>query len=226
MAAGDGGAASIYDPAAYGDGCAPYYDQLYPNVPGGVVGALAALAGGGRALELGLATGRVAVPLRARGVVVHGVDASLLMLSRFRARPLTAPVHAAAGDISALPYERAFRLVFALVGTLGLLPSAGLQLRCLREVVRVLEPGGAFLCETFDEGAEARPATHSYPVLTPGGPVRYGVTFLPTPSRILDELADAAGLALSSRWGSWARAPFVPGRSHCISVYRTPVASP
>ena len=215
-----------FAPAAYGDSCAAYYDQLYPNVPAGLVGALAGLAGGGPVLELGLATGRVAVPLRARGVAVHGVDASFLMLSRFRARPSATRVHAAAGDMSALPYRRRFRLVFALVGTLGLLPSAELQLRCLREASRVLLPGGTFLCEAFDETAETEPATHSYPILTPAGLAHYRVTFLPTPPPVLDELAAAAGLALAQRWGDWARAPFVPGRAHCISVYRTPVAEP
>ncbi len=215
---------NAFDPAAYGDSCATYYDQLYPNVPAGLVAALAGLAGGGPALELGLATGRVAVPLRARGVDVHGVDASLLMLSRFRARPTAAGVRAAAGEMCALPYGRAFRLVFALVGTLGLLPSVERQRQCLREAVRVLEPGGAFLCEAFDESAAARPETHSHLIVTPAGLAHYSVTFLPTPPAVLDELAGAAGLSLAERWGSWARAPFVPGRAHCISVYRTPAA--
>jgi len=215
---------NAFDPAAYGDSCAAYYDQIYPTVPAGVVAALAALAGGGPALELGLATARVAAPLGARGVAVHGVDASLRMLSRFRARPSAAPVLAAAGDICALPYRRAFRLVFALVGTLGLLPSVELQRRCLREAARVLEPGGAFLCEAFDESPAARPETHSHPILTPAGLAHYRVTFLPTPPAVLDGLAAAAGLALAERWGSWSRTPFVPGRAHCISVYRAPDA--
>ena len=213
-----------FAPASYGDSCAAYYDQLYPNVPAGLVAALAGLAGGGPVLELGLATGRVAVPLRARGVAVHGVDASFLMLSRFRARPAASGVHAAAGNMSALPYRRSFRLVFALVGTLGLLPSAELQLRCLREASRVLVPGGTFLCEAFDDTAETEPATHSYPILTPAGLAHYRVTFLPTPPPVLDELAAAAGFALVERWGDWARAPFVPGRAHCISVYRSSAA--
>lgn len=215
---------NAFDPAAYGDACAAYYDQIYPNVPAGLVGALASLAGAGPALELGLATGRVAVPLRERGVGVHGVDASLLMLSRFRARPAAAPVRAAAGDMTALPYRRAFRLVFSLVGTLGLLPSAELQLRCLKEASRVLEPGGALLCEAFDDVAAARPETHACPVLTPDGLAHYSVTFLPTPPAVLDAIAEAAGLALAERWGGWARAPWVPGPAHCISVYRTPAA--
>lgn len=216
---------SPFHPSAYGDSCALYYDQLYPNVPAGLVRALVGLADGGPALELGLATGRVAIPLRAAGVTVHGVDSSLLMLSQFRRRPRSASIHAAGGDIASLPYRRHFRLVFCLVGTLGLLPSRELQLRSLREAARVLHPGGAFLCETFDENAADGPSTHSHPVLTPTGVQRYTVTFLPTPPPLLDDLATAAGLSLDSRWGSWAQAPHSAGRPHCISVYRKPLAA-
>ena len=214
---------SPFNPSTYGDSCALYYDQLYPNVPAGLVRTLVALADSGPVLELGLATGRVALPLRAAGVTVHGIDASLLMLSQFRHRPRSATIHAAAGDISLLPYRSCFRLLFCLVGTLGLLPSLHLQLRCLREVFRVLQPGGAFLCETFDESAADRPSTHSHPVLTPQGVQHYSVTFLPTPPHVLDDLAASAGLSLSSRWGNWAQAPHSVGRPHCISVFRKPI---
>ena len=211
---------SLFNPSAYGDSCALFYDQLYPNVPAGLVRALVALAADGPALELGLATGRVALPLRSAGVMVHGIDSSLLMLSQFRRRPRSATIHATAGDFSLLPYRRHFRLVFCLVGTLGLLPAPELQLQCMREASRVLQPGGAFLCETFDESAADRPSTHSHPVITPTGVQHYTVTFLPTPPQVLDRFATAAGLSLASRWGNWAQAPHSADRPHCISVYR------
>jgi len=214
---------SLFNPSAYGDSCALFYDQLYPNVPAGLVRVLVALADGGPALELGLATGRVALPLRTAGVPVHGIDSSLLMLSQFRHRPRFASIHATAGDISALPFRPHFRLVFCLVSSIGLLPSPQLQLQCMREAFRVLQPGGAFLCETFDESAADRPSTQSHPVITPTGVQHYTVTFLPTPPQVLDHLATVAGLSLASRWGSWAQAPHSVGRPHCISVYRKPL---
>ena len=209
-----------FRPAGYGDSCALFYDQLYPNVPAGLVRALVALANGRPALELGLATGRVALPLSAAGVTVSGIEASVLMLSQFMRRPNASTVRVVGGDFSSLPFRGPFGLVFCLVGTLGLLPSRQLQTRCLREVSRVLEPGGAFLCEAFNDADARDPITHNHPILTPSGVQSYSVTFLPTPPHSLDALASAAGLTLAARWGDWSQMPYAHGRPHHISVYR------
>ena len=78
-----------YTAATYGDRIAESYDRMYPGGSGvqPAVEVLAKLAGGGRALELGIGTGRVAHPLAERGVAVHGIDASQAMVDRLRAKP-------------------------------------------------------------------------------------------------------------------------------------------
>lgn len=209
-----------FDPASYGDSCAEYYDQLYPSVARGQVEALEELSRGGLALELGLATGRVALPLAARGVEVHGVEASPAMLGRFRFLPRASSVRAVAGDFSRLPYRGPFRLVFSLVGTLGLLPSRRLQASCLREVARVLEPGGTFVSEAHDLAPADQASTVEHAILTPNGARTYRVTFLPTPPTVLDGLASAAGLSLRARWSGWSREPWDGRRPHHVSLYR------
>jgi SAM-dependent methyltransferase len=209
-----------FRPADYGDSCALFYDQLYPRVAPGLVRTLVALAHGRPALELGLATGRVSLPLSAAGVAVSGIEASVPMLSQFLRRPDASSVRVVGGDFSALPFRGPFGLVFCLVGTLGLLPSRPLQARCMREVARVLEVGGSFLVEAFEDADAHGPITHHHPVLTLSGVQSYSVTFLPTPPHVLDALASAAGLTLETRWGNWSHTAYSHGRPHHVSVYR------
>lgn len=207
-----------YHPAHYGDACAEFYDQLYPTVPTGLIAALLGLAEGGAVLELGLATGRVAIPLSQAGVQMHGIESSWRMLQAFRQRVASDRVHAIAGDFCAMPYRPHFQLVYCLVSTLGLLPDQASQWRCLKEVARVLRPGGVFLCECFDP-ADARPSCHVHLIHTPGGWREYHVSHWPTPPATLDALAHAAGLVLDQRWGDWAGRPFRPEHAHCVSIY-------
>jgi SAM-dependent methyltransferase len=192
----DGRDAVRHDPGAYGEGCASYYDQIYPRVPADLVDALAELAAGSPALELGLATGRVARALAARGVEVHAVEASRAMLRQFRMHGDHAAVAAVRGDMSDLPYRRTFGLVFALCGTLELLPTRALQQRCIGEVARVLRPGAWFVCELSGLAGGGRIDTE-VPVVTAQGVRPYRVSLLPMPREACAAMLEELGLVPS-----------------------------
>lgn len=212
---------SAYRPAAYGDGCAPFYDQLYPSRESGLLDALAALAGSEPALDLGIGTGRVALPLARRGVRVHGVEASLEMLARFRERAGAAEVPVVEGDFAEAELGGPFGLAYALVSTLYLLPTLALQRACLANVARHLRPGGLLLAELFSgRGSFPRPEVTESPIVTPTGVRLYRVTTLATPLEVLDAMASECGLRLDERWADWRRAPWVAASPRAICLYR------
>jgi SAM-dependent methyltransferase len=160
-----------------------------------MVDTLATLAVGRPALELGLATGRVARALAARGVDVHGIEASAAMLRQFREHSDHAAVPAVLGDIVQLPYGNAFGLVFALCGTLELLPTRAQQQRCLAEVSRVLRPGGWFACELSGLEGEGGRIDTSVPFISAAGARTYRVSLLPIAASDWTERVREAGLA-------------------------------
>lgn len=158
-----------YEPSTYGDRFADVYDDWYGSVTDveACTKRLAAVvdaAGGGPVLELGVGTGRLALPLVARGLEVHGIDASPAMVEQLRAKPGGHSVHVTVGDMADLVLEREarFAMVFVAFNTFFNLGSEEAQLRCLRRVAEVLAPTGRFVLEAFvpdDEllsGAEAR----------------------------------------------------------------------
>lgn len=205
--------------AAYGDGCASFYDALYPAIEPGLISCLADLAGGGPALELGLATGRAALPLAATGVEVHGVEASPAMLDRFRAKNGSGAVRAIAGDFATAGYDTRYRLIYSLVSTFYLLPSLDRQRACLASIARHLAEDGVFVNETYESPPGTAAVTHEHALLLDGQVRAYRVTTLSTPLPVVDDLAAAAGLALHARWSDWRRTPLAPGRPRQISVY-------
>jgi SAM-dependent methyltransferase len=115
------------------------------------------LAGDGPVLELAIGTGRVALPLGARGITVQGVDASAEMVARLRAKPGGESILVTIGDMAEVPVTGQFTLVYLVFNTLFGLPSAGRQAECFRNVARVLGPGGAFVIECFVPDLAARP---------------------------------------------------------------------
>jgi SAM-dependent methyltransferase len=133
-----------YEAATYGDRIAPIYDLLYPPVPDAeeAAAALAALAGGRPVLELGIGTGRMALPLVALGVEVHGIDVSAAMLEQLRRKPGGAAIPVVVGDFTDMPPGGAYGVVFEAFNTLFALPDQDAQLRCLQSVAERLEPGG------------------------------------------------------------------------------------
>ena len=142
-----------YDASTYGDRFADIYDDWYGDVTDAqaCTARVAALAGGGPVLELGVGSGRLALPLAARGVAVHGIDASHEMLARLRAKPGGDDVHLTAGDMAdlALDDPPPFAVVLAAFNTFFNLPTREAQERCLARVATLLAPDGLLLVEAF-----------------------------------------------------------------------------
>ncbi len=138
------------DPAFYGERWADVYDERHGSLdPAAAVEFLAGLAGDGPVLELAIGTGRVALPLGARGITVQGVDALAAMVARLRAKPGGESILVTIGDMAGVPVTGQFTLVYLVFNTLFGLLSAGRQAECFHNVARVLGPGGAFVIECF-----------------------------------------------------------------------------
>ncbi|CAN5743986.1 class I SAM-dependent methyltransferase [soil metagenome] len=157
-----------YDAATYGDRFVDVYDDWYGSITDtqACVAALAGLAGAGPVLELGVGTGRLAVPLVQRGLDVTGVDASQAMLDRWAVNQATAPVGdhppgravAVLGDMAAPPTGGGpFALAFVAYNTLFNLVTAEAQQTCFSAVAAALAPGGRFVVEAFVPDPEAGP---------------------------------------------------------------------
>ena len=233
-------------PASYGDRWADVYDDEHAFLdPAPAVEVLARLAQGGRALELGIGTGRVAIPLLRRGVEIHGIEASEAMVARLREKLGGDDLPVALGDMADVAVEGRYTLVFALFNTFFSLLDQGRQTACFANVARVLTPSGVFLLECavpdlagFEQGLhvwdvkpdvvrlEARvhdrvnQRVTSQHLLVGGG----GVRLLPVAFRYvwpseLDLMARLAGLRLRERWSSWRGHPFTASSRSHVSVY-------
>jgi SAM-dependent methyltransferase len=241
--------AGFDDPAFYGDRWAGVYDEHHAGMdPSAAVEFLAGLAGDGRALELAIGTGRVALPLAGRGIAVEGVDASEEMVARLRAKPGGEVIPVAMGDMADVPVDGPFRLVYLVFNSLFGLLSQARQADCFRGVARVLGPGGAFVIECFvpdlarfDRGQRVQAVTvtedsatvevsrHDAALQRVTSQIitldARGVHLGPVALRYswpgeLDLMAEAAGLRLAERHGDWDRRPFGSGSAKHISVYR------
>jgi SAM-dependent methyltransferase len=227
----------VLPPEAYGEAFADVYDDWYPDVSDvdGTVAALAELAAGRRVLELGIGTGRLALPLRAVGVDVHGVDASPAMVERLREKPGGTEIPVTVADFAESLPEGPFGVVFAAFNTLLNVTGPGALERCLELVHERLEPGGHLVVEAIvptDEvppsGVDVRSVTADEVVLSvfkthPGTDVvtgsivslteAGGVRLRPWSIRTLgpqalDALATAAGFDVVARHGGWRGEPF------------------
>jgi SAM-dependent methyltransferase len=241
--------AGVDDPAFYGDRWAAVYDDHHEQIdPGPAVEFLAGLAGDGRVLELAIGTGRVALPLAARGISVEGVDASAAMVERLRAKPGGESIPVTVGDMAEVPVSGRFRLVYLVVNTLFGLLSQERQAQCFGNVARALEPGGMFVIECFvpdlarfdrDQRVQARSVTGNSAVIEvsrhdkvqqritsqvitidgEGMQLRPVVIRYSWPAE-LDLMAGQAGLRLAARYADWDRGPFSSASSSHISVYQ------
>ncbi len=241
--------AGFDDPAFYGERWADVYDERHASLdPAAAVEFLAGLAGNGLVLELAIGTGRVALPLAARGLVVEGVDASAAMVQRLRAKPGGNSIKVAIGDMAEVPVSGPYRLVYLVFNSLFGLLTQEQQASCFRNVARVLGPGGAFVIECFvpdltrfDRGQrmEALDVTEdsasfvlsrhdavrqrvTTQVVTLDGP---GMRMWPVAIRYcwpseLDLMAAQAGLQLTERYADWNRRPFDSASGGHVSVYR------
>src|SRR5579864_6705522 len=222
-----------------------------PNVLVPTVELLAEFAGDGAALEFAIGTGRVACPLAARGVPVSGIELSIPMAERLRAKDDAQRIKVTIGDMATTQVEGRFRLVYLVFNAIGNLTTQDQQVACFANAAAHLEPGGHFLIEVgvpdlrcLPPGEDARVFAHA-----PGyvGYDRYtdlvaqqamshhftadesGVRESKTPFRYvwpseLDLMAKLAGMTLEHRWAWWDRSPFTDeSRSH-VSVWRLPEA--
>src|SRR6266700_6882402 len=134
-----------YEASTYGERIASVYDVLYPPGPDvdEAVELLAGLAGTGRVLELGIGTGRVAVPLAARGVDIQGIDVSEAMVAELRAKPGREAIPVTLADLTHVPVEGAFRLIYVAFNTFFVLMTQEAQVACLQSVAERLTGDGA-----------------------------------------------------------------------------------
>jgi SAM-dependent methyltransferase len=214
------------------------------------VDVLAELAGPGPALELGIGTGRIALPLAQRGVPVHGIDMSRAMVARLKAKPGGGAIGVTIGDFATARVDGTFSLVYLVFNTISNLTSQEAQVACFRNAAAHLAPGGCFLIENgvpdlrrLPPGQTAVPfevspnrwafdnydvATQSmssnYFVLGPDGQGEYtSMPFRYVWPAELDLMAQLAGMRLRDRWEGWTRQPFTSeSRSH-VSVWEKPV---
>jgi SAM-dependent methyltransferase len=236
-----------YGKATYGEGIADVYDDWYGGYSEQAIRTLAELARGGRVLELGIGTGRLALPLQALGLQVHGIEASPAMSEKLRAKPGGGAIGLTIGDFAEVAVEGRFALVFVAFNTFYSLLSQDDQVRCFENVARHLEPAGSFVVEAFvpDYGRpsgrqvmrlmklredEARlylslvdPSTQQVTAqhVTLSA---HGVRLFPVKLRYawpseLDLMARAAGLVLAHRWSSWHKDSYGPDSTKHISVY-------
>src|SRR5712692_6541868 len=135
----------------FGESVAATYDDssdvFDPGAVDAVADALAGLAGQGRALELGIGTGRIALPLARRGVPVHGIDLSRAMVARLRAKPGGDAIGVTIGDFATIRVDGTFSLAYLVFNTIMNLTTQDAQVVCFRNVAAHLEPGGRFVIE-------------------------------------------------------------------------------
>jgi SAM-dependent methyltransferase len=243
------GGSEGYEASIYGDRMADFYDELptHPADADAAVACLAELARGGPVLELGIGTGRVALPLAARGVSVSGIDASEAMVAKLRSKPDGDQIPVTIGDFAVVEVPGRFSLIFVAYNTFFVLLDAATQRHCFAGVADRLRPDGRFVIEAFvpdpgrferDQHIEVRHVGLDSAVISVSrhdgstqrvdsllmrladGDVRTWPVCLrySYPSE-LDLMAERAGLRLEHRWGGWDREPFTDDSVKHVSVY-------
>jgi SAM-dependent methyltransferase len=234
--------------ARYDESAADMFD---PAVVNPVVDFLVALAGDGRALELGIGTGRIALPLAQSGVPVHGIELSRAMVARMRAKEGSEGVGVTVGDFSTTTVDGAFSLAYVVFNTILNLTTQSAQVACFRNVAAHLEPGGCFVIEAavpglrrlppgetirafhvsetswgFDEYDVAQQGltSHHFEIVD-GTLERVSIPFRAVWPSELDLMAELAGMRLRERWGGWEREAFTGDSRKHVSVWEKPSGS-
>lgn len=240
----------MHDDGYFDEAVAARYDEdtAEMSTPEGVapvVDFLAQAASGGRALELGIGTGRVAVPLARRGVQVHGIELSRAMVARLQAKPGGEAIGVSIGDMATTRAPGSFSVAYVVANTIGNLTTQEAQVACFRNAAEHLEPGGCFIVELivpdlqwlppgehtrtfhFSDGhigideydvANQRLTSHHWR-LRDGRWERFSVPFRYIWPAELDLMAQLAGMRLRERWGSWKREPFMSDSRKHVSVW-------
>jgi SAM-dependent methyltransferase len=221
-----------------------------PGAADAVADVLAELAGGGRALELGIGTGRIALPLARRGVLVHGIDLSRAMVARLRAKPGSEDIGVTIGDFATTRVDGSFSLAYLVFNTIMNLTTQEAQVACFRTAAAHLEPGGCFVIEVrvpelrrLPPGqnvlpwhvSPARWVAYSYDVATQAMHGHYveftdgrgeysSMPFRYVWPAELDLMAQLAGMRLRDRWQGWTREPFTSESGQHVSVWEKPAS--
>ena len=234
----------------FGERVAERYDErdaasFEPAAVDPVVDFLVDVAGQGAALELGIGTGRIALPLAKRGVHVHGIELSGAMVAKLLAKPGAEDINISLGDFATTTVDGTFSVAYVLVNTIMNLTTQDEQVACFRNVASHLEPGGCFVVEVgvpqlqrlppgetiraFDVSA-SRLGFDEYDVASQGlishhyRDVNGMLEVLSVPFRYvwpseLDLMARLAGMTLRERWGGWKREPFTSDSPMHVSVW-------
>jgi SAM-dependent methyltransferase len=229
--------------AAYDESSAEMFDQavIEPTVD-----FLAGLASGGRALELGIGTGRIALPLAARGVEVHGIELSQATVARLRAKPGGEAIPITIGDFATATADGPFRLAYLVFNTIMNLTTQAAQVACFRNVAAHLEPGGCFVIEVGVPSLRKLPAgesirafhvsekrwgidefdvanqgliSHHFEITENGRLERLSIPFRYVWPAELDLMAQLAGMRLREPWAGWRREPFTSESTKHVSVW-------
>ena len=242
----------MHDDGYFDERVAARYDESDETSGAGpvepIVDLLAELAGSGRALELGIGTGRIALPLAQRGVPVHGIDMSKAMVARLRAKPGGEDIGVTIGDFATTTVDGTFSLAYLVFNTISNLTSQDAQVACFRNVAAHLEPGGCFVIEVgvpelqrlppgetarvFDvserrwgideyDVAEQGLISHHFEIVD-GSVERVSMPFRYTWPAELDLMAQLAGMTLRDRWSGWEREPFTSDSRKHVSAWEKP----
>jgi SAM-dependent methyltransferase len=220
-------------------------DMFDPEVVDPVVDFLAELAGSGHALELGIGTGRIALPLARRGVSVHGIELSKAMAARLRAKPGGEAIGVTIGDFATTTVEGTFSLAYLVFNTIGNLTTQEAQVACFQNVAAHLEPGGCLVIEVGIPELRRLPPGETMRVFD-ASPTHWGIDeydvanqgltshhFELVDGRIelhslpfryawpaeLDLMAQLGGMRLRERWSGWKREPFTSDSRKHVSVW-------
>ena len=222
-------------------------DQLIydPNVVNPAVDFLADMSCGGAALELGIGTGRIALPLSRKGIRVHGIDFSQEMVAQLQSKPGADSIGVTMGNFAETKVDLSFQLVFLVFNTITNLTTQDAQVDCFRNAAAHLETGGCFVIETFipelrllPHGEMIRPHQFNqsrfdfdeYNVATQelishhyrnveGAFQGHSLPFRYVWPSELDLMAQLTGMRLRERWGNWNRQPFTNESTAHISVW-------
>ncbi|MGW0821645.1 class I SAM-dependent DNA methyltransferase [Streptomyces sp. NPDC002845] len=237
----------------FGEDIAATYDEsaadmFRSEVVDPAVDLLTGLAGGGRALELGVGTGRLALPLAGRGVAVHGIDMSRAMVARLRAKPGGDAVDVTIGDFATTRVPGTFAVAYLVFNTINNLTTQDAQVACFRNAAAHLAPGGCFVVEvgvpglrrlppgqnavpfhisptrwafdTYDTATQAM--SSNYVTIVDGRAEYWSIPFRYVWPAELDLMARLAGLRLRDRWEDWTRKPFTGESERHVSVWEKP----
>ena len=223
-------------------------DRFAPEVLDPAVDFLVEKAGHGRALEFAIGTGRVALPLAARGVPVHGIELSEAMAAKLCVKPGGDAIGVTIGDIASTTVDGSFSLVFLVFNTIMNLTTQSEQVACFRNAAAHLRPGGCFVIEVMVPELRRLPPGETHHVFTAAGDAwgideydvanqglvshhldvvdgtleRFSVPFRYVWPAELDLMAELAGMTLRERWGGWKGDPFTGESRQHVSVWERP----